>query len=229
MNRDQQVDSATVFQCPFSAGADLDQALTRAKSLLQSEELDACLDVLASLEKRYVRAVNIFELLGELHLKLGNIEEGIRYKTLYDTLRGTFQIAGEAKKSRLSDAAEAPEFEAPCTAASVPEWPAPVAASTAKPEFRSFAPELRPEVLIPESGGLFPVTTAMGEEFVRQGHFDRAAAIYGQLLKHNPEDEGLKKSLADARRKTREKKMLGVLQTWLSNIEKIKSAGHPKR
>lgn len=217
------VDSAPVFQCPFSAGADLDHALARAKSLLQGEELEACLDLLAVLEKKYVRAVNIFQLLSELHLKLGNLEEGTRYRALYDTLRGTFKIAGETRKAFLGDAACLPESESPLGVEALPEWPA------ARPEFRSFAPEVQPEVLTPESGGLFPVTTSMGEEFVRQGHFDRAAAIYEQLLKRHPEDEALKTCLADARRKMREKKMLGVLQTWLSNIESMKSARQPKR
>lgn len=224
------VDSAPVFQCPFSAGADLDQALTRARSLLQSGELDACLDVLTVLEKKYVRAVSIFELLGELHLKLGNVEEGTRYRTLYETLRGTFQIAGETKRAYRDDLVGERESEAPQAVEIMAEWPAPAPESAARrPQFRSFAPELRPEVLTPGSGGLFPVTTAMGEEFARQGHFDRAAAIYEQLLKRHPEDDGLQASLNDARRKTRERKMLGVLQTWLSNIEKMKSSRRSKR
>lgn len=229
MNKGKKVDSEAVFPCPFSAGVDLDQALNQARSLLQSGKLDACLEMLAVLETKYVRAVSIFELLGELHLKLGNAEEGMRYKTLYETLRGTFQIAGEARKAQRGEVVEAPESDLPFAAETDTEWPAPVTSSVARPQFRSFAPELRPEVLVPESGGLFPVTAAMGEEFVRQAHFDRAVGIYEQLLKRNPEDEGLKKSLEGARRKMREKKMLGVLQTWLSNIEKIKSAGHPKR
>ncbi|MCA1961668.1 MAG: tetratricopeptide repeat protein [Desulfomonile sp.] len=218
-----------VFQCPFSAAADLDQTLTRARSLLQSGEFDACLDVLAVLEKKYVRAVGIFELLGELHLKLGNLEEGIRYKTLYETLRGTLQIAGETRKAYRQDVLPARECEAPPVGETEPEWPAPAVEPAVRPEFRSFAPEFRPDVLMPKTGGLFPVTTAMGEEFVRQGHFDRAVAIYEQLLKRHPEDEGLKTSLNNARRKMREKKMLGVLQTWLSNIEKMKSSRRSKR
>jgi len=223
------VDSTPLFQCPFSAGADLDQALNRARSLLQSGEFDACLDVLAVLEKKYVRAVSIFELLSELHLKLGHLEEGTRYKALYETLRGAFQIAGETTKAYREEVLEARESEAPPAPETIPEWPAPVPEPAVLPEFRSFAPELRPEVLTPGSGGLFPVTTAMGEEFVRQGHFDRAASIYEQLLKRHPEDEGLKSSLNDARRKMREKKMLGVLQSWLSNIENMKSSRRSKR
>ena len=77
----------------------------------------------------------------------------------------------------------------------------------------------------PESGeaDFIPVTAAMGQEFMRQGHFDRALEIFNLLVKRNPEDQSLIQTREKARKKSREKKLLGVLRKWLENIEQMKS------
>ena len=38
-------------------------------------------------------AAKLFDLLGDALLRRGNIEEGLRYKTLHEVLKGTFKIA----------------------------------------------------------------------------------------------------------------------------------------
>ncbi|MEW6351055.1 MAG: hypothetical protein AB1646_18515 [Thermodesulfobacteriota bacterium] len=70
---------------------------------------------------------------------------------------------------------------------------------------------------------LFPVTLAMGHEFLRQGHFHRAQEIFRVLSERHPGDPSIAEALESAMKKNREKQLLGVFQRWLKNIEMMKS------
>ena len=102
-------DDASQFSCPYSAGAEFDHVLKKAETLLQNADLEEALDLLTVAEKRYVRAAKLFDLLGDALLRRGNIEEGLRYKTLHEVLKGTFKIATDeavcssGRASRMAD------------------------------------------------------------------------------------------------------------------------------
>ncbi len=75
-----------------------------------------------------------------------------------------------------------------------------------------------------ESGDFVPLTSAMGHEFMRQGHFDRALEIFTVLAARNPEDRSLNEAKEKARKKSRQSAILEVLQRWLGRIEQMKSS-----
>jgi tetratricopeptide (TPR) repeat protein len=75
---------------------------------------------------------------------------------------------------------------------------------------------------------LYPVTAAMGMEFLRQGHFGRAVEIFDMLVERNPDDRVLRDARERARRKMKEKKVLDTLQGWLGNA-KLMKAQDPKQ
>ena len=80
-----------------------------------------------------------------------------------------------------------------------------------------------------DSEGLFPVTSAMGHEFMRQGHYDRAVEIFDVLIQKHPEDSALKQARETARKRGMETKMVGVLSGWLGRVDKMKSKYPPKQ
>jgi len=214
-------DDATLFSCPYSAGGGFDYALKKAEALVQNEHLEEALDLLTVAERSYVRAAKLFDLLGDVLLRCGNIEEGIRYKTLHEVLKGTFKIAtdeserGEDRSSRTENVDRA---------LGLPGRPGGQKVCAPMDE-GAFAP-----CGIPEGGGrtrdFIPLTAAMGHEFMRQGHFDRALEIFTLLAARRPEDESLQEAKEQARRKDRQTVVLDVLQRWLGNIERMKST-HP--
>ncbi len=75
----------------------------------------------------------------------------------------------------------------------------------------------------PDAEVSLPVTATMGQECVRQGHYDRAIEIFNKLAQKNPNDLSLKEGMERARKKKNEKELLSVLQHWLKNLDTIKS------
>jgi tetratricopeptide (TPR) repeat protein len=211
------------FACPYSAGIEFEQVLGKAQALFGEADLEGALDLLTRLEKKYVDASKLFDLLGDVLLRRGNIEEGIRYKTLYEILKGTFKIAAAESDTaakpvgqRLSagpstgrDREASAGFSQPCGLheEAAGKWGSREDVPASKEDF-------------------IPVTLAMGQEFMRQGHFDKAFEIFTLLLQKSPEDESLIQARELARKKHREKRLLSVLQKWLANIEQMK-AGRP--
>lgn len=212
-------DNASEFSCPYSAGAEFDHILTKAEVLLKNAALQEALDLLTVVEKKYVRAAKLFDLLGDVLLRCGNIEEGLRYKTLHEVLKGTFKIAtdeaycGPGRASRTADSdynlgpdARPPERRRVC---------APADEGTLSPcgiSEKNF-----------RIGDFMPVTAAMGHELVRQGQFDRAVEIFTILATEHPEDQSLQEAREQARKKGRQTVILDVLQRWLGKIERMKS------
>ena len=95
MTDPQQPQRPGDFACPYSADSEFDQALRQVQGLLQEGKLEPALDLLLELEKKYIQAVRLFDLLADVLLRSGQIKPGIRYKTLHEILRGTYKIAKE--------------------------------------------------------------------------------------------------------------------------------------
>lgn len=213
-------DLAKQFSCPYSAGMEFEQVLRKAQALVSEADLEGALELLSHLEKKYVNAAKLFDLLGDVLLRRGSIEEGIRYKTLHEILKGTFKIAAGHAVSYGASELHEPHGGRP--ASTVPDR-SPVAFKPPTPEKEAAGISMAEEEPGSGEADFIPVTAAMGQEFMRQGHFDRALEIFNLLMKKNPEDESLLQAREKARKKSREKKLLGVLRKWLENIEQMKS------
>ena len=93
MSESEESTSRVQFACPYSAGADFDEAIRKARALLARDEVEPALESLVMLEKKYIDAVEVFNLLGDAFLRIGKTKTGIRYKTLHEILKGAFRIA----------------------------------------------------------------------------------------------------------------------------------------
>jgi hypothetical protein len=214
-------DDANLFSCPYSAGAEFDHVLKKAEALLQRADVEEAVELLTGVEERYVRAAKLFDLLGDALLRRGNTEEGLRYKTLHEVLKGTFKIAtdeGFCSPGRGQSTAD-PDY------ASGLDVRPPVQEVCAPTDEGALAPCGIPEKKL-KTSDFIPVTAAMGHEFIRQGHFDRALEIFTLLAARHPEDQSLQEGKEEARKKGGQNLVLEVLQRWLGNIERMKSS-HP--
>ena len=194
-------DSSKGSGSQHSSGGLFVNGLSRARHLIQNGDLNEALDLLLGLEARYVSAVDLFDLLGEVLLARGSVKEGIRYKTLYEVLRGTFQIAiDEASRDVLAESGLRSSL-----------FSDGIVTGDTDLEIDDFA----------------PVTPAMGQEFVRQGHYEQAVRVFDKLVARSPGDVALREAREAAAKKDREKKLLGVFQRWLKNIEQTLEAQAP--
>ncbi len=179
--------------------ANFSGGLKNAETLIKLKNYDAALDLLSRLQAEYVDAVRVFDLMGDVLLKQGNTKEGIRFKTLHEVVKGTFRIVKE--EISLAD------LRLSAKAVSCAEEP------------RESAKDQSDE----EDSEYFPLTESVAKECVRQGHFDRAAAVLTKLLRDKPGDADLLAALEEARKKQKGKKLLKVFQQWLDNIEQMKT------
>jgi hypothetical protein len=214
-------DDASQFSCPYSAGAEFDHVLKKAEALLQRADVEEALELLTGVEMRYVRAAKLFDLLGDALLRRGNIAEGLRYKTLHEVLKGTFKIATDEAVCRSGRS----QIKTDSDFASSLDLGLPEQAVYAPTDEGALAPCGIPENRL-KTADFIPVTAAMGHEFMRQGHFDRALEIFTHLAARHPEEQSLQEAKEEARRKGRQNMVLEVLQRWLGNIEQMKSS-HP--
>lgn len=184
------------FACPYLAGRDFEDAIQKADTLLEKGENESALLLLLNLEKKYVKAARLFDLLKTAFSRIGCAEDGARSKSMYDGLVDLFERSGSCRET-VEEAALHEEQQ-------------PEGIDTG-------------DIDGPPAASLFPVTAAMGREFMRQGHFDRALEIFEALLAGNPEDEDLQRSRDEAHKKSRETRLLEFLKGWLGAIEKIRS------
>ena len=178
--------------------ADFEALLVQAQSLLRDSKLDDALEQLLLLQEKYVAATRLFDMIADVYVKRGELEHGIRYKTLFKVLTGTLGAQSLSK---------------PC--GTVPSVPEPTRIEEGKDEEEAEPPE-KPE---------FPpiCTSEMAHEFLRQGHYEKALAQFNRLLEENPEKDALLTGRDTALKKLRERRLLGVLERWLDNIEHMKS------
>jgi tetratricopeptide (TPR) repeat protein len=176
---------------------DFEQGLDQARSLFEDSDLEGAFRLLQNLEAKYISASSLFDLLGEVLLRKGDVEQGLHYKQLHQVLNRTLQIArGAVPKKR--EVAVAPITEI----------------SPSSSELEQDFPDM----------SYAPVTEAMAHELMRQGHFDKAAEILNILLQQNPEDGSLKEILDEATKKGTENPVLTTLGGWLNNIKDIKAS-----
>jgi hypothetical protein len=193
-------------QSTFGAAAHaLEEALAHAERLFRDSDFDGALALLSALEEDYVHGARLFNLLGDVFLQRGETQLGIRYKVLHEVLRGTFQIAMEETQRHREFASELPVG----AAASVSDAEVPHAIPVPG------EPQVYQEYM--------PVTAAMGHELMRQGHYERALETFTILSTKNPQDLNLKKAKEHARKRCNEKRIVGMLQRWLGNLDKVKS------
>ncbi|MDQ7783231.1 MAG: hypothetical protein RDU20_10145 [Desulfomonilaceae bacterium] len=179
------------------SGGSFESGLSRARYLIDKGDLNEAMEILLRLEARYVGAIDLFDLLGEVLLARGSVKEGIRYKTLHEILRGTFQVAIDEASRELS--------------------------GSRRPRPSRYYGDVAAADGDPEIDDLAPVTPAMGQEFLRQGHFEQAVRVFDKLIARNPGDESLREAREIAAGKNRDRKLLSVFQRWLKNIERMKS------
>ncbi|MBM3301271.1 MAG: hypothetical protein FJY85_15120 [Deltaproteobacteria bacterium] len=192
--------SAPVFFTGFEGG------LKAVRLRLEEGDLEGAHEALLALEERYVCGAVLFDLLGDVLLARGEVERGVRYKTLYQILNGTFRIvAEEAARDVRGPARE--RVEGP--AVSIPQEPGTAPPAPQGPEDEGI-------------GDYVPVTAAMAEEFMRQGHYEQAERILAQLAAKSPEDEALRQGQEAAHQRAKDKRLLLVFKRWLTNIERMK-------
>ncbi len=175
---------------------DFEQGLDQARSLFQDSDLDGAFRLLQNLEARYISASSLFDLLGDVLLRKGDVEHGLHYKQVHQVLNRTLQIARGAAGRTGEAVAPAVDLDAGASA---------------------------PEEHFPDTS-YAPVTAAMAHELMRQGHFSKAAQILDILLQQNPDDESLKEILDEANKKVTGNQILRTLGGWLNNIRDIKAS-----
>jgi hypothetical protein len=191
---------------PFGAPAHaVEEALAHAERLFRNSDFDGALALLSALEKDYVHGARLFDLLGDVFLQRGETQLGIRYKVLHEVLRGTFQIAMEETQRHREFASDLPVGAA--ASASDAEVPHAIPVPGESHVYQEY----------------MPVTAAMGHELMRQGHYERALETFTILSTKNPQDLSLKKAKEHARKRCNEKRIVGILQRWLGNLDRVKS------
>jgi tetratricopeptide (TPR) repeat protein len=215
MNDIKIKESAEEMLSSFSAGTDFEEALALGEQYLREKDPDRALAALIELEIRYVDAVKLFDLIGDALIMRGDSEAGVRYKTFHEVMKASFKTTlGQSARSEETAVEKTPVQEVSV---------APAPPSRERPaEQRAPSPAAISRRSEPDDG-LFPRTAAMGHEFMRQGHFDRAQEIFETLADKNPEDKSLREARDMAGKKSRERRLLGVFQRWLKNIETMKT------
>ncbi len=194
-----------------SPDSGLEQGLKEAKALLRNNDLELALGLLTRLENKFVSGIELFNILGDVLLRRGHTEEGAHYKALYKVLKGIFSVMMRDARGPLpAGGAAAPETTLPCESGVLEEGPLPF----------GWKPGADLEG---EADEFLPVTAAMANIFMRQGHFARALEIYDRLLIKDPDDFSVKEAREQALKKNQKKELLEVLQRWLVNIEQMKS------
>jgi hypothetical protein len=183
-----------------------DAAIDKARALCAEGDLEEALNTLNIIEVQYIRAARLFDILGDVLIKQDNLAEGIRCKTLYEVLKGTFNILTQESQRHGGDSNELTSEAAPGAGADGIDFD-----SLDEPE--------------EQSPTRLPVTLSMGNLCVRQGHFDKAMEIFTKLANANPDDGAIRNALQLASKKRREKQLLGVLKNWLRGIKTLKSDG----
>jgi hypothetical protein len=180
---------------------DFEALLWKAEKLMKSSDLDGALEQLLFLQEKYVAATRLFDMLGDAYMRGLDFRQGVRYKTLYEVLTSTLNAQ---KLARPAEGEPGPGQLALVGTDQLGEQP----------------DREEPEAMPAPTTHL---TAAMGQELLRQGHFEKALQVFDRLLAKNPQDEALLEAREKARRKSRERRLMGVLERWLHNIEHMKS------
>jgi uncharacterized protein HemY len=195
MNQLEDTTGRTVIPKPLSAEGDFQETLSRVEKLLESGEVDRALETLATLHVSFLSASRFLDLMGEALLKKGRTKTAQRCKILYEALRGALG-PGEGDPAH-------PETN----------WGERLV-ETGISESNDEAAEIAPAL---------PVTEAMADELIRQGHLEHALKILSALQAGRPDDTALSRKIEAARSRIRRKKQSALLESWLCNLSKLKS------
>jgi hypothetical protein len=195
-----ETDDRQAAERGVGCGDSFEELLARAENLFHSADYEGAIRLLLGLQEKYVAATRLFDLMGEVLIRRGDLGEGVRYQTLFQVLSNTLRVqaAGPALLAVKSPAGRGRAA-----------WP-----STTPPEGTP-----SDSLAFPESH----CTAAMGRQLMEQGHYDQAQKVFDALLARNPADEALRKGWESARRKSREKRVLSILERWLQSIDRLKS------
>jgi len=211
MNEFDQKNSSAETEVP-SAEYEFEQRLGRARELLQNADFERALQLLHDLEAQYVRASGLFDLLGEVLIRRGHIDEGLRYKKLHQILHWTLQLAREGRRPRKTTVDRmTDDYKDRLTTRGASDEPK-----------DAYCPELKEETPSLDLT-LTPMTASMAHELIRQGHLGQALEILNILVEQNPEDEALREVRRRAREHMREDSTLRTLTAWLKTIEQMKA------
>ncbi|MBI5571049.1 MAG: hypothetical protein HY914_13985 [Desulfomonile tiedjei] len=208
MNGADPGETSNATNSSSSALAPFEELLATARARYESADLDGALDILLGLEKRYLAATPLFELLGNVCIKRGDLRRAVRYKTLYEMICAALNVERRA---------EFPESE---SLAVLLEKQKPV-------EKRMEPPCAAKEDEIGPPPTHF--TAAMGHELMKQGHYGQALHVFNVLVEKNPEDGALREAREKARRKARERHVVGILERWLDNVQRLTADRAPRR
>ncbi len=193
---------------------ELSSELVRAKSLLEQGQVESCLEVLSAIGADYKRASYFVDLLGDAFLSKGDVQRAARYKTLFEILTKVLEsldqesvgLIHEHYGEQLYPTSHFVRFQRDQFSSLMDEE---------EESDDEESKKLTPDVM--------PVTLAIGKQYLAQGHFDLAAAVFEKLVLQNPMDLELQNLLAKARNSKRRETITRVLQTWLEKVEKLKT------
>jgi len=205
-------------EAPYPVADEFQAELSRAKWLVKNRDLDAALTVLLSLKRKFLRGTEILDLLGEVLVQKGLVQEGVRYKTLHELVRMAFTTVPQLSGLVLQPGAQGAVSDI-TGAGDLAEDAAAVVALEAGGISGPMSEEAPEEAL----SQFVPLTPAMGNVFMKQGHFDKALQVFRKLLEESPEDESMKAAKELAEKKSREKQLLAIFNRWLKNIESMKT------
>lgn len=189
--------------------------LTRARSLLDQGDGAGCLKMLRDLEEEYREGALVLDLLGDVLVQSGDLQTGIRYKTLFSILRKILEANDKGESSDVATPSQGDQG-----------WPiyakGPFAFADMQRSGWKDSSVTRIHEGDPSASDFVPATPAMGKQLMIQGHFDLALRIFGRILIEHPEDQDVRSLMEEAERLKKQKRMLDVMQGWLENIEKMK-------
>lgn len=186
----------------------IEELVEKAEFLLEEECFEEAIAVLRNVEARYIEYVRIFDLLGEALKYTGNNFEAIRYRTLHEVLKGTFGILQETRTPQEEIAGDLPSLGNE----SRPTWKRTedrLAWQKSARGHKTHVDEVHR-------------TLSMGQEFVRQEHYDKALDIFDELAAKDPKNQAVVQAIESAVKKRNEKHVLKVLQKWLNNLDAVK-------
>jgi len=207
MNGANTGETSNATNSPSSASAPFEELLASARARYESADLDGALDILLGLEKRYLAATSLFELLGNVYIKRGDFRSAIRYKTLYEMLCAALHVEPRGMTPERDSLAALLDTQRPL-------------------ESRTVTPSAGEEDEVSPPPTHF--TAAMGHELMRQGHYGRALHVFNVLVEKNPEDGALREAREKARKKARERHVVGILERWLNNVHRMTTDRAPR-
>jgi len=192
----------------------MEECLRRARSLLEENRVEEALEALKDLEQTYFSAAEVLDLMGQALLARGDVQAGVRYKTLHQILQGTFRMLSADMRDR---AGLTPILR---TSGYAPSERAPAASPASSEEFPCSGPR---EAADWDSRQFLPETAATANALMRQRHYDRALEIIDRLVAKNPGDESLRQARDEARKKKGDRDLLNVMLHWLKNLEQLRA------